>query len=105
MKPLENHENTNPVKVRNTGCYLPPNRLKAISFGGRFEAFYNTFCVDFLRGRFWDASLDVADGDITKQTASLALHETPSEELVSNEATISEEHEDTTRSTETVSSL
>ena len=45
----------------------------------------------------------MADGDITKQTASLALHETPSEELVSNEVTISEEHEDTT--TETVSSL
>ena len=77
--------------------------MKALSFGGRFEACYNTFCVDFLHGRFWDSSLDVADGDITKQTASLALHETPSEELVSSEVTISEEHEDTT--TETVSSL
>ncbi|KAL8597481.1 hypothetical protein ACOMHN_047708 [Nucella lapillus] len=51
--------------------------------------------------RFWDTHLDVVDGDITKQTASLAMHEAPAEEMVSSEVTIAEEHEDTT--TETVS--
>nr|KAG5690270.1 hypothetical protein BaRGS_018622 [Batillaria attramentaria] len=51
--------------------------------------------------KFWDTSLDVADGDITKQTASLALHETPKDEMISSEVTIAEEHQET--STETVS--
>ncbi|XP_076436065.1 uncharacterized protein LOC143275670 [Babylonia areolata] len=50
--------------------------------------------------RFWDTNLDVAEGDLTKQTASLAMHEAPSEQMVSSEVTIAEEHEDTT--TETV---
>lgn len=50
--------------------------------------------------KFWDSSLDVCDGDITKQTASLALHEAPPEDMISSEVTISEETQET--STETV---
>ena len=84
-----------------TQSAIYPDRLKGLSFAENTVTFFYKSCVDFLHGRFWDTSLDVADGDITKKTASLALHEAPSEEMVSSEITISEEHEDTT--TETVS--
>ncbi|XP_070212896.1 dystonin-like isoform X3 [Littorina saxatilis] len=57
--------------------------------------------VSKFRDLFWDTSLDVADGDMTKQTASLALHETPGDSMVSSEITVEEETEET--STETVS--
>ncbi|XP_076453465.1 uncharacterized protein LOC143288724 [Babylonia areolata] len=49
--------------------------------------------------KFWDTNLDLAEGDLTKQTASLALHQTPGQAMA--DVTVDETHEDTT--TETVS--
>ncbi|XP_059163588.1 dystonin-like isoform X2 [Physella acuta] len=51
--------------------------------------------------KFWDTQLDLIQNDITKTHASLVMHETPSEELISSEVTIEEEKEETTTDTVT----
>ncbi|KAK3730182.1 hypothetical protein RRG08_034928 [Elysia crispata] len=51
--------------------------------------------------KFWDTQLDLVKEDLTKNEASLLMHETPSEDLVSSEVTIEEEKEETTTDTVT----
>ncbi|CAL1537681.1 unnamed protein product [Lymnaea stagnalis] len=51
--------------------------------------------------KFWDTQLDLSKNDLTKTQASLVMHETAKEELISSEVTIEEEKEETTTDTVT----